>query len=445
MRSLRLSVAALLAMGAAGGFAATAASASTKTPVMFSGVTVAPSTISYGDNTVTVTGQLVDYQDRAVGVPDEQVSLEYNSNGAALDTVTTDANGDFTATATLSEGATLRMGTDGDGTYGAAISNSFTISTSPEAPTVTLDPRPSLVWAGNALTFTGKATVSVNGTAQPLAGVPVELYRDGEDAGVSVTTAADGTFSLPAAPTAGGQWTAEVSPTTAENLSLYGQGISNAVTVNVQHLTRIENVSLPATAEVHGAENIKETVQESDAASWIPADGVMVSLYARNSSTGAWVSVGEAQTNSAGAFTANLGLKVGTKQVQARVLQQAMGDVYKASSGPISTIKMYDQTIFRSGSESVAHFDGRTEVDGMIVDWWGSGNTDRSFETVTGTAKVYYRPNTSTAWKYLGSTKLGQGGSADYTYYGTLHGYFYIQYPAQGYFLASKSSTLHIS
>jgi hypothetical protein len=441
MRSLRLSVAALLAMGAAGGFAATAASASSVTPVIFTGVTASPATISYGNNTVTVTGQLVDYQDRAVGVPDEQVSLEYNSNGAALDTVTTDANGDFTATATLSKGATLRMGTDGDGTYGAAISNSFTIGTSPEAPTVTLDPRPSLVWAGNALTFTGKATVSVNGTAQPLAGVPVELYRDGEDAGVSATTAADGTFSLPTAPTAGGQWTAEVSPTTAENLSLYGQGISNAVTVNVQHLTRIENVSLPATAEVHGAENIKGTVQESNAASWMPTDGIMVSLYYRNSSTGAWIADGKAQTNSAGAFTANLGLKIGTKQVQARVLQQTMGDVYKASSGPVSTIKMYDQTCFTGLGAS--HFDGRTLVQGRVVDFCGSKT--RTFATVTGTAKVYYRPNTSTAWKYLGSTKLGQGGSADYTYYGTLHGYFYIQYPAQGYFLASKSSTLYIS
>lgn len=449
MRSLRLSLAAMLAMGAAGGFAATAASASASSviPVIFTGVTASPNPISYGNNTVTVTGQLVEYQDQTVGVPDEQVSLEYNVNGVVLDTVTTDANGDFTATVTLAAGATLRMGTAGDGTYGSALSGSFTIRTSPEAPTVTLDPQPTYrVWAGTNLTFTGRATVQVNGAAQPLAGAPVYLILNGDELMGSGTTGADGTFTFPvAAASVGGQWTAEVRPLNAPS-SLYSESTSNADTVNMQYNTRIVNVAYPATAEAHTPQKITGAVQEYNGTSWVAASGVpAVTIYYRTSSTAAWKSLGNTGVNSDGTFSTWTELAPGTKQVQTRSPQYSEGVVYLASNGPVDTIKIYDHTVFQSGSTSVDHFDGRTDIGGMVVDWWGSGNTDRSYETVTGTAKVYYRPNTSAAWKYLGSTKLGQGGSADYTYYGTLHGYFYMQYPAQGYFLASKSPTLHIS
>jgi hypothetical protein len=458
MRSLRLSVAALLAMGAAGGFAATAASASASsvTPVIFTGLTVTPNPISYGNSTVTVSGQLDEAVQQSDGtwapgatLPDESVLIEYAAPGASLanpetlDTVTTDASGDFTATESLPAGGTIQVETGQNTGYGYNRA-SASIQTDPAPTAATLDAQPtSRVWAGTNLTFTGKATVQVNGVAQPLADAPVELYVDGGETMGSATTGADGTFTVPVkAASVGGQWTAVVTPPSG---ALYGQSTSNADTVNMQYNTRVVNVAYPATAEAHTPQKLTGTVQEYNGTSWVPADGLMVGVYYRTSSTGAWKSLGDAQGNPDGTFSTVTQMAPGEKQVQVRALQWADGDVYLASSGPVKTIKVYDHTIFQSANQFVSHFNGRTLLGADIVDWWGSGNTDHSWATVTGTAKVYYRPNTSAAWKYLGSAKLGQGGSFDYTYYGTLHGYFYIQYPAQGYFLASKSATLHIS
>lgn len=456
MRPFRLSVATLLAMGAmgtVGGIAAAPASALTGTPVMFTGVTASPTTISYGNNTVTVTGQLDQAVPQTGGpvagppVPDTAVSLEYASHGTVLDTVTTDANGDFTTTATLPAGATLWLVTAAGTPYADVQIGQVTIYAKQQTPVVTLNPQPaSTVAAGANLTFTGKATVNVNGTVTPLPSAPVDLYLNGT--GVSATTtAADGTFTLPAADvTAGGQWTAGINSPTARSAngpSLYGDSTSNADTVNVQHTTRVVNVSVPATAEAHNTETIKGTVQEADGTAWTPASSIWASIYYRNSSTGSWIWDGQVATNSNGAFSANLGLKpgTGTKQVQARVLKQTAGDTYLASNGPVDTTKVYDQTCFTG--TNVEHFDGRTIVGGRIIDWCGSKT--QTFATVSGSAQIYYRKGTSGSWTHLGSAKLGQGGTFAYTKGSTLHGYFYVTYPAQGYFRASGSAIHHLS
>lgn len=445
MRPLRLSVAALLAMATAGGSAAVAKAAQV-TPITFIGVSASPSVISYGNNTVTVTGQLVEYQDHTVVIAGEQVSLEFDSNGVVLDTVTTDAKGDFAATATLSEGATLRLIADSDPTYGVAESGSLTFIARPETPTVTLNRQPTYrVWAGTPLTFTGEATVSVNSVSQPLADAFVALYCDDSRLEDSSTTGADGTFTLSAqAECDGGQWTAEVQSTSYQ--SLYSDATSNTDAVYTQYETRVVNVAYPSTAEAHTPQKLTGVVQEYNGHTWVSGDALSVGIYYRTSSTGAWIFEGGAtQSNFSGAFTAYTVMRPGEKQVQARALKEAYGSVWLPSNGPIKTIKVYDHTFFESGTQSVNHFYGRTDLGSAVVDWWPSGRWDRSFETVTGSAKVYYRPNTAAAWRYLGSAKLGQGGFVDYTYYGTLDGYFYIEYPAQGYFLASKSVTLHIS
>lgn len=453
MRPLKLSAAALLALGTLGSLGTTAASAATTTPVMFTGVTATPTTISYGNNTVTVTGQLDQAIEHTGGpvagapVPDAPVSLENVNTATVLSTVTTDANGNFTATATLPAAATLRTVTASGAPYADAQVGQVKIYAKQQTPVVTLNPQPaSTVRAGTNLTFTGTATVNINGTVTPLPGATVALLLNGRTTSASeATTAADGTFSLTATnPLAGGQWTAEVEPPsghTTPDPDLYGFGTSNADTVNIQHSTRIVNFSAPATAEAHGYEKITGTAQIADGSAWLPSDQPTVTIYSRYSTTGSWSQASSVNLNSNGTFTAYLALKPGTAQVQARVAQENGGTEYLASSTPVKTITVHDQTCFTG--TSVGHFDGRTTVDGMVIDWCGSKN--QTFKTVTGYAQVYYRKGTSGSWTHLGSAKLGQGGTFAYTKYSTLHGYFYVTYPAQGYFLASASAIHHIS
>lgn len=453
MRPLRLSAAALLAMGALGGLGSTAASASTGTLVMFTGVTATPTTISYGNNTVTVTGQLDQAIEQTGGpvagapVPDAPVSLEYAHSTTVLSTATTDANGNFTATATLPAGATLWVVTASGAPYADMQVGQVTIHAQQQAPVVTLNPQPaSTVKAGTNLTFSGTVTVNINGTVTPLAGAPVSLYLDGQDTNFSgATTAADGTFSIPVTnPLAGGQWTAVVDPRSAHvtpDPDLYGIGTSNADTVNIQYSTRVVNFSAPAAAEAHGYEKITGTAQIADGSAWLPSDHPTVTIYSRYSSTGSWSQASIVNLNSDGTFTAYLALKPGTAEVQARVAQENGGTEYLASSSPVKTITVRDQTCFTG--TSVSHFDGRTTVYGRVIDWCGSKN--QTVKTVTGYAQVYFRKGTSGAWTHLGSAKLGQGGIFTYTKYSVLHGYFYVTYPAQGYFLASASAIHHIS
>lgn len=459
MRSLRLSAVALLAMGATGGFTATAtaASAYTTLPVMFTGVTVSPNPISYGNTTVTIGGQLDEAVQQPGGtwvpgspVANVPVAIQYQpptGGVTAIETlkvVDTGSGGDFADTQTLPAGGAIIVSTSASPGHGYAGKTVY-IQTSPRTPKVALNRQPkSLVWSGANLTFTGTATVSVDGAARPLAGAPVELYRNGVDMGVSAVTAANGTFGLPAANvTSGGQWTAKVSPAVPGNDSLYGAGTSNAVPVHVQYGTRIEDVSYPATAEAHRTEKLTGTVQASDGSRWIPASRLpVVTVYYRTSSTGAWIDSGNTLVGPGGTFATYTNLRPGTKQVQVRVPRQSIGDVYLASSGPVKTIKVYDETCLTG--LGVGHFDGRTLVHGFVVDHCGAGAKDATFETVTGTAKIYYRKNAKARWTYLGSARLGHGGSVDYTHAGTIVGDFLIGYPGQGYFERSSSVPLYL-
>ena len=91
------------------------------------------------------------------------------------------------------------------------------------------------------------------------------------------------------------------------------------------------------------------------------------------------------------------------------------------------------------------HLGGRGTFVGAFVQDWGSGAMDRTFGTVTGTARVYYHSRGTSAWQYLGSTRLGDGGSAAYTKGGSLlQGYFEVVFPAQGYYRASTSKTIYL-
>jgi len=57
---------------------------------------------------------------------------------------------------------------------------------------------------------------------------------------------------------------------------------------------------------------------------------------------------------------------------------------------------------------------------------------------------VYYHPRGTTTWRYLSQVSTGSGGTFSYSR-GVLHGYFVAVFPAQGYYLASKSNVAYVS
>lgn len=447
MHSFRLFVrAALAAVVAAGSaFAAVTAAASVTTPIEFMGFAVSPDIISYSNAQVTVSGRLVEDKDPSVGVAMLPVTVEYApvGTGSAIATVLTDSWGNFTATATLPAGGTIRAISTGDATYGDAMSKAVLVQASPEDAVVTLNPQAgTLVAAGTSLTFTGTAQVSVDGTPEPLAGAPVRLLENGADAASYATTGTDGTFSLPVTAASGGVWQARVDTVYPEDLSLYAESASNGVTVAVAHNTRVESFSVPATREAHSTFTVSGTVQQWNGITWAGAADVMVDIYYRVQPSAVWKQADSAQADSSGAFTAPASVTPGHSIWQARILAQGSPDVYHASSSGTRVSFITDQTCFTG--LAAGHLDGRTLVSGSVIDHCGTGAKAQSFGIVKGTAKVYYHPRGTSTWRYLGSARTGAGGSVAYTRNGTLDGYFRIVFPAQGYYLSSTSKTLHL-
>lgn len=445
MRSFRLIVTAALAIGVAAGsaFAAVTASASVATPTEITGFAVSPTVISYGSTQVTVSGQLVEDADPSVGIAGQQVAVEYAppaGSDTTIATVVTDSAGNFTASVPLPAGGGVRAVSNGGTTYGEAASKTVSISTSPEYPVVTLNPQARTVAAGTSLTFTGKAQVTVNGTVEPLAGAPVELLENGTVIKSGATTGTDGTFSLAVKATSGGVWQAEVDPVYAGNQSLYNESASNGVTVAVASSTRIESFSVPATREAHSAFTVSGTAQRWNGTSWTAAAYVTVTVYRRVEPSTTWKLAGSTQASSSGAFKVNASVTPGHTVWQVRVPAQGSPDVYHASSSGTHNSFITDKTCFTSLAAN--HFDGRTLVSGFVIDHCG---TSRTFGIVKGSARVYYHPRGSTAWRYLGSARTGAGGSVNYTYYHVLNGYFRIVFPAQGYYLSSTSKTVYLS
>lgn len=445
MRSFNLFLTATLVGGVIAGSAVVGATASAValTPTKVTGFTVSPTTISYSDTQVTVSGQLVEASDPSVGIPGQPVAVEYAPPGdkeSPITTVSTGSGGDFTALVSLPAGGSIMAVYSGSMTYESSRSNAVSIYTDPEYPVVTLNPQAkTLVPAGTSLTFTGKAQVDVGGAPEPLAGAPVFLFHNGAEAGGLVTTKADGTFTLAGTATSGGVWQAEVEPVYSSNQSLYAASASNEVTVAVAHNTRVQSFSVPAKREAHSAFTVSGIAQQWSGTKWTGASYVLVSVYYRDGSSTVWRKAGSGQANSGGAFKINPSVVPGHTVWQVRVPAQGKADVYHASVSGTRDSFVTDETCFSGLAAS--HVNGRTQVQGFVIDHCGNR---KSFGTVKGTAKVYYHPRGTTAWRYLGSVRTGAGGSVVYTYYKTLAGYFRIVFPAQGYYLGSTSKTMHL-
>jgi hypothetical protein len=203
------------------------------------------------------------------------------------------------------------------------------------------------------------------------------------------------------------------------------------------YATRVVDVAIPVTHEVHSSFKITGIVQAKTGSAWTAAPSVTVGVYA-TTPKGKWVKTGSTRTTSKGAFSwAVSGLvKFGHLVWQLRVATQQVGSTeYKWSNSPVKPSFWADRTYV---THFVAmHIDGDTSLGAIIQDYPASGGV--TYENVSGVAKFYWRPAGGKTWDYLGSSHTSSFGSVEVEPAGTLDGTFQIVFPAQGIFLASNA------
>jgi len=441
MRIIRLTAVGLLLVSLAVPVVASSAMAATANviPTAIVDLSASPPTISVGNTQITLSGRLVESADPSVGVPNEPVNSSFfiadEGTPEISLPVTTGPDGSFTFSYTEPAGGLFGVTFSGDSTYGFS-SASIDVIADPEATGITLDAQPeSLVPSGTVLTFTGKAeAITADGT-QPLADVDVNLFRNRLDTGPNAFTKADGTFTITLTAYSGGTWQAVVDPGWPQAYVIYQQSKSNTVQVNVEYQTRAA-LSVPTEREAHSAFTVSGDVQAWDGTNhWFAANGVLVNYYYRVLPAGNWVKAGSAQTDASGSFRGTAKVVPGHLTWQVRVPDQSLGDVYLPSVSATRNSFIADQTCDTIG---VGHVRGRTIVSGIVRDSCGAKKA--SFGAVKGEVKVYYHPSGTSSWRYLGEVRTGGRGTFTYSRAGVLNGYFQVDFPAQGYYLASKSN-----
>ena len=203
--------------------------------------------------------------------------------------------------------------------------------------------------------------------------------------------------------------------------------------------TRVIDVAVPATHEVHSTFKITGIVQAKTGAAWTAAPSVTVGLYYHALPKGTWVKAGSAKTTSKGALTWAVSGRVmfGHFVWQARVATQQVGSIeYKWSNSKIRPSFWADRTYV---THFVAlHIDGDTSLGAIMQDYPASGGV--TYKNVSGVAKFYWRPVGSKTWRYLGSSHTNSSiGGVSVEPAGTLDGTFQIVFPAQGIFLGSSA------
>jgi hypothetical protein len=92
------------------------------------------------------------------------------------------------------------------------------------------------------------------------------------------------------------------------------------------HPTRVVNLTVPATHEVHSPFKITGTVQAKAGSAWQPAASVAVAYYYRKLPSGNWVHAANGKANGKGAFGLKDSLvKLGHLRWQVRVARQQVG------------------------------------------------------------------------------------------------------------------------
>jgi len=428
---------------------APSARAATMTAISLS---ASAASIAYGTQE-TLSGQLTA---GAVGLANEPVSITEGYGGAVagpqVATATTDSSGDFSVTVTLAAAGKLEATFAGAAGYGASTSATVLVSSPGALPTpaVTLSPQAkSAVAAGTTLTFTGKATITVNGTTQPLAGAPVVLWTGGPGYPVpgGVVTSPDGTFTLTAPADSGPLWQAVVIPPEygLSGAWLYNESFSAMETVAVEYNTRIIDFKAPAKAETHSDSfRVSGVVQQWNGSRWEAADYPLVSLYYQALPSARWVKLpGELQawqsTGGSFSFQVTQDTPLGHIRWKAVVAKQESGDeIFATSTSSLPQTWVVDHTY----EEDLYTFrgPGYTNIEAYIRDQPSRSRDTMAGYPAHGMARLYYHPRGTTKWTYLGEKRtdsiqgfVGWSETRDRT------GYFEIVFPAQGNYLGSSA------
>jgi hypothetical protein len=418
--------------------------AAAPTATEITGFTVSADTVTYGTQ-LTISGFLVEAGGTSAGIGGEQVSIdEYQGGPGAIATPATSSSGYFTATVTLHNGGELRALFNGDTAngYGASESSVLSVySAQPQpVPSVTLNPQPkSTVAAGASLTFTGKATVTQDGTTYALADVPVGLVGDvGNSAVGQADTDSDGNFSVTVPANDGPDWQAEVLAQYGSPWDFYNitNNESNTVDVNVTYKTRVLSFTVPAKVAQQSSASVTGVVQEWDGTAWTAADAPVVYGYYRILPSGKWIRGftdfainGRFRGPEVNASLGHLRWKIVVPE------QDDAGEIFAASSSGTHDSWIVSRTY--EDAFSTYREPTYTNILGFITTEPSNQANIFYGQPVPGIVKFYYHPRGTTKWTYLGETRVNSLGEAGWSI-GKTSGYFEIVYPAQGNYLASS-------
>ncbi|MCP2343760.1 hypothetical protein [Actinomadura rupiterrae] len=399
---------------------------------LFTDLTASTTTVGYEHRTVTVQGHLHHFVQRQrqplAGVP-VQIKL-----GGVLGTATTDADGAFTATVDLPSGGILTVAFAGDAQNMSSWANVANERAQQAPSRVLLDPAPSSVRAGTAVTLTGVAQISLGGVWKPLPQVRIDLVRD-RGAGDSTTTGDDGRFRFEARADVPDAWTARLS---YDSRFYYDSGQAGAAVIEAYDNTRFVFFKIPKTNEAHRPGQITGRVQWSHGTQWgAPADPPIVSVFYRPKGSRAWHTIGGTQTDDFGNFSMVAYAPMGAADWQARVI----GDhTNLASTSATAPHTITDQGHFANPAPHADRSSRGTTVYGHLQDWYDGQHT---FSNMGGLkVGLYYRRAGSRTWHWYRTTKTTKTGMIYIDRLGLGKGYYFRLYlPAQGAYLAATSKT----
>ncbi len=450
MRAIRLLVVGgLLVAGVAVGAPAASASG---TPTSFGfGVSQGSPPVSLLSPAVTLSGTLWNAQaDTPITTP-EPVSITEQVAGigpaVTVAAVETDTSGNFSVTVNhLTAGGIFTADFAGDVAlaYAASSSSPVTVEATGSSTTIVLTTAPkSVVVAGTAVTFAGKAYVPDNGKQIPVPNARATLYRNAVATSVTVPVRANGTFSLSVKPAAKANWWVQVDPVTPWPYALYLSGRSPIRNINAVHLhrTRVSAINVPATEDIDRI-GLSGTAAALAGAVWRPAASVKVGYYFRVLPKGPWRLAGSSAANRLGTFRwagQSLSYLLGQRfhghlAWQARIGGQVIGSSdYLTSVSAVRHSYVADGTFI--GDFHTQNLSGTTLILAVVGDFSDAGAP----EFPQGTANFYYLPAGKTTWRLLGSDSTDAGGGVSLPVTGPLHGHVRVVFPAQGHFLGSSA------
>jgi hypothetical protein len=399
---------------------------------------------------VTFTGELVEGTARTP-VPGEPVEIQFQWPGedfATVATGTTGSGGQFTISTTLPSGGYVRAAFAGDAGLDPGYSApgyGLLLGANQLPSRLLINPVPTSVPAGSAVTFSGTLQVQVAGTWQGFQGaapltLTMEPYTSSQpDSQFATMTSSNGQFSLTEPVTETSEWIVD----TSLNDTYWGSWITEYARafyplIDGVSKTQVVAFHLPAKEEAHHALldglDATGTVQRWNGSSWVGQAYGWVDFYYRAKGTRTWHKDSSAQSNADGQFKAFLGIHLGTGSWQARVRPAA--DTLTSTSRSI-TSTVTDRTHF--GSVYIQRTLSGSWTYGSITDLY----KQISFSSLRGLKlRLYDRATGSKTWHFYKTVRIGRNGAFN-IHAAKSYGYqFKVVFPAQGAYLSCSSRTL---